>query len=133
MRFFPMTRTILKNLFEGHATRLYPQAEREPFESVRGDLHNDVEKCIFCGICQRTCPSFCLEVRKQERLWVYQPFSCVFCGLCVEKCPTGCLSMAARHRPPAAAREVIVLEGPPERVHPAEQPLSGEEAGQAGT
>ena len=114
MRLFPMAKTVVKNLFQGHCTRLYPAEVRAPFDGVRGDLRNEIGKCIFCGICQRICPSFCLEVRKTERVWVYQPFSCVFCGLCVEKCPTKCLSMLPQHRAATAARHEVLLQGEPE-------------------
>ncbi|MFP4071360.1 MAG: 4Fe-4S dicluster domain-containing protein [Desulfovibrionales bacterium] len=112
MKILPMTMTLVRNLVQGHGTRLYPGEKRETFDDVRGDLAIDIDRCISCGICQRICPSFCLEVDKQARTWAYEPFACVFCGNCVEKCPTDCLSMGKQFRPATDLRARIVLQAP---------------------
>ncbi|MEZ4548905.1 MAG: 4Fe-4S dicluster domain-containing protein [Desulfobacterales bacterium] len=84
---FKMTSNILKNLLTEKATRLYPFEKPEPYENVRGELVNDVNKCNFCGICAAKCPSACITVDKKTGTWECALFSCLFCGICVEACP----------------------------------------------
>ena len=63
---FKMTGNILRNLVVKKSTRRYPYEVREPFAKVRGELVNDIDRCIFCGSCQVKCPSRCIEVDKQS-------------------------------------------------------------------
>ena len=58
--------TVLANLFSRPATRDYPEYVREPFAHTRGELVNDISRCIFCGTCARKCPSQCLTVAKDS-------------------------------------------------------------------
>lgn len=108
-----MLPTVLANLFSKPATRNYPFDVREPFEHARGELINDIERCIFCGTCARKCPSQCLTVTKEgtQGTWALDFFACVGCGVCVDACPTHCLSQKTTHRPVAVERSVITLTG----------------------
>ena len=108
-----MLPTVLTNLFGKTATRNYPLAVRADFPQARGELVNDISRCIFCGLCTRKCPSQCLRVDKQglEGVWTLEFFACVGCGVCVDACPVGCLSQLTSHRPVAVARSVISLRG----------------------
>jgi ech hydrogenase subunit F len=113
-----MLPTVLTNLFSKPATRNYPFFVREPFPAARGELVNDIERCIFCGTCARKCPSQCLTVQKDktEGIWTLEFFACVGCGVCVDVCPVNCLSQKTSHRPVAVERAVISLRGKmPER------------------
>jgi formate hydrogenlyase subunit 6/NADH:ubiquinone oxidoreductase subunit I len=117
-----MLPTVLSNLFARPATRDYPAVVRESFPQARGELVNDISRCIFCGLCARKCPSQCLTVAKDkaEGVWTLEFFACVGCGVCVEVCPVHCLAQKPTHRPVALARAVIALRGPlPEK--PAKQ------------
>ncbi|MFW6324474.1 MAG: 4Fe-4S binding protein [Desulfovibrionales bacterium] len=111
---FPMTSAVFRNLIKGSATRLYPAIKRDPFEGVRGTVKNDLSGCIFCGICERTCPSSCITVLKKQKVWKYDSFSCIFCGHCAEKCPTGSVVMEKEHPLPLEKFELIELTAPPE-------------------
>jgi len=113
-----MLPTVLTNLFSKAATRNYPFFVRENFEHARGELINDIDRCIFCGTCSRKCPSQCLTVErgKVEGSWTLEFFACVGCGVCVDACPVSCLSQKTSHRPVAVERSVITLRGKvPER------------------
>ncbi|MFW5722336.1 MAG: 4Fe-4S dicluster domain-containing protein, partial [Desulfohalobiaceae bacterium] len=57
-----MTSNLIRNLLRRKATRDYPARPREPFPDSRGELYNEIDKCIFCGLCQRKCPSQCIPV-----------------------------------------------------------------------
>ena len=108
-----MLPTVLSNLFSKPATRNYPFDVRENFPTTRGELVNDIDRCIFCGTCARKCPSQCLEVTKDktEGTWSLSFFSCVGCGVCVDACPVNCLSQKTTHRPVATERAVITMRG----------------------
>ena len=113
-----MLPTVLANLFSKAATRNYPFTVRDNFEQARGELINDINRCIFCGTCARKCPSQCLTVErdKTEGVWTLEFFACVGCGVCVDACPVNCLSQKTSHRPVAVERAVITLRGKmPER------------------
>ena len=96
---FDMLSSILKNLFSQPATRLYPFEKRECFKNARGQMGGiDIDKCIFCGICARKCPSDAIVVNKAEKSWEIDKFKCVICGVCVEVCPKKCLYMDENHQ-----------------------------------
>jgi len=120
-----MLPTVLANLLGKPATRNYPFYVRESFEHARGELINDIGRCIFCGTCARKCPSQCLTVTrdKTEGLWTLEFFACVGCGVCVDACPVSCLSQKTTHRPVAVERAVITLRGTlPERPAKTDRP-----------
>ena len=97
--------TLLKNMFRNlvrrPATRLYPFEPYEPVPGTRGHLDIEIEKCIFCGVCQKRCPANAIEVVRDPKSWTLNPYACIVCNFCVEACPKKCLYMQPRHRPPA--------------------------------
>lgn len=96
---FKMMENIFKNLFSKPATRLYPFEKREPFKDSRGHIAGcEIEKCIFCGICQRKCPSDAIVVNKAEKSWEIDQFKCIICNACVEACPKKCIVSSAAHK-----------------------------------
>jgi len=107
------TPTVIKNLLKKPATRQYPFVVREPFPNYRGELQIDVEKCIFCGMCSRKCPSQCIEVDKIKGTWQCDPHACVYCSVCVDVCPTKCLSMKDVHRAPVTEKVTWIEQGTP--------------------
>lgn len=100
MRFMKMTQTVLKNLFSKPGTRLYPAVKREPAEATRGKVEVEIEKCIFCGICSRKCPTDAITVDRAEKKWEIERFGCLACGLCVISCPKKCILMEHDYTPP---------------------------------
>ncbi|MGC4019370.1 MAG: 4Fe-4S binding protein [Muricomes sp.] len=62
-----MTKTLFKSIAHGPYTELYPFKPRENFERTRGSIENDIESCIFCGICVKRCPTSCSENRKSRK------------------------------------------------------------------
>lgn len=109
MLFF--TKTALGNLLRKYSTRMYPHVVREPFKDARGELYNEIDKCIFCMKCSKVCPSQCITVDNKAATWECDPFACVYCGVCVESCPTKCLEMLAAYRKPSHNREIIFQKG----------------------
>ncbi len=81
------------SLFKKPETLLYPFEKKEPYAGQKGHVVNNVEDCILCGMCQKSCPCNCILVVKAENRWEIDPFMCIQCGSCVRACPTNCLSM----------------------------------------
>lgn len=100
MSILSMTKTILKSLVHGPYTELYPIKPREDFERTRGSIENDIENCIFCGMCQRRCPTGALVTVKADKLWSIERMQCIQCGYCVEVCPKKCLYMRSQYTAP---------------------------------
>jgi ech hydrogenase subunit F len=112
---FKMTSNIVRNLVVKKSTRMYPAEVREPFAKIRGELVNDIERCIFCGTCEVKCPSQCIQVDKKAYTWTYDPFACVFCGVCVDTCPAKSLYHKTQYRSPIGERLIISLQGQPRK------------------
>ena len=51
------------------------------------------EKCIQCGLCERTCPAHVIEMKPKPRI---DRKKCIHCFCCQEFCPKGALVV---HRP----------------------------------
>ena len=91
-------RTVIKNLSRKPATRRYPFAKRAAIAGSRGKLQNDINKCIFCGMCTRRCPSHALATTKTPtKSWTVDYYRCIVCGYCAEVCPVKCLSFDPVH------------------------------------
>ncbi len=94
-----MVENVLKNLVSKPATRMYPVDKREPFKDSRGHIEGcDIDMCIFCGMCQRKCPSDAIVVNKAEKSWEIDQFKCVICNACVEVCPKKCINSSSSHK-----------------------------------
>jgi ech hydrogenase subunit F len=108
MSVFKMAKTVLGSLVKKPATLMYPVIPREYGEKTRGHVANDIENCIFCGMCTRKCPSNALSINKEEKTWTINRLSCIQCNCCVEVCPKHCLHMENTYTPVAtgSVREV---------------------------
>jgi len=93
MKSFTMTNTVIKNLFEGPATLMYPKKKRIFVPMSRGKVEININECIFCGMCGRRCPTYAIGVTKAQKEWRIDRLKCCTCDLCVEICPTKCLRM----------------------------------------
>jgi len=88
-----MTKTVLKNLFRRPATERYPFVPKQYAPGTRGKVLIDISKCIFCGICQRRCPTAAITVSKEKKSWEIDRMRCISCNSCVELCPKKCLAL----------------------------------------
>ena len=113
---FKMTPNVLRNLVNKKSTRRYPYEIRNPFESARGEVTNNMDVCPLCGVCAAKCPSQCIVVDKKAGLWTCDPFACVYCAVCVESCPSHSLSQKSAYRPPAMLPGLISLQGHPRKT-----------------
>ncbi|MEI6131327.1 MAG: 4Fe-4S binding protein [Bacillota bacterium] len=111
---FDMIGNILKNLVSKPATRAYPFKTREMNENVRGYISGiDPEACIYCGICDKKCPSDAIKVDKPNRTWTIENYRCIVCGECVIVCPKQCIYMEKTHLTSSTQKDIIVCKGSP--------------------
>lgn len=96
-----MVKNVINNITHRPATRINA---REPFAEARGRLTIEIEKCIFCGMCQRRCPAGALKVDRAGKDWQLDPYACIICGYCVDACPKKCLHLANAWRVSATGK-----------------------------
>ncbi|MCE5263172.1 MAG: 4Fe-4S dicluster domain-containing protein [Deltaproteobacteria bacterium] len=105
MPVFTIGEMILRSLFGRPATRMYPAVRRDYAEGSRGHIEVAIDECIFCGLCQRRCPSQALSVNREAREWEIDRLRCVSCNFCVEVCPKNCLAIEKGYSAAASSRE----------------------------
>lgn len=66
----------------------------------------DLDTCVYCGLCAKTCPCDALTVDRKEKIWTVDDDACVKCGACVDKCPKKCLEIGV----PTEEKEDAELE-----------------------
>jgi formate hydrogenlyase subunit 6/NADH:ubiquinone oxidoreductase subunit I len=85
-------------MFRRPATIQYPDKIAEPVqemlpESYRGVLEVDLQRCIACLLCQRTCPIDCIQIKVEKNpetgvreitRFDIDMGRCMYCGLCTE-------------------------------------------------
>jgi len=104
-RFPGISRTLIKSLVGKPATLMYPQQKRTYTDATRGKVENEIERCIFCRLCEKNCPTKALAVSKEKNEWEIDSLKCCLCKRCVEVCPVKCLIMDNVYFSPVRSRE----------------------------
>lgn len=104
-RIMAFTWATMKNLFKKPATTSYPAEPAVYPERSRGHITIDIEDCISCGMCERSCPPRALKVEKPPKgTWSIERMDCIACGYCVRVCPKKCLHMNPGYQTPGGAK-----------------------------
>ena len=101
---------VLGSLFKEPATSAYPFVKREYTERTRGSIAIDIDACIFCGACEKRCPSSAIKVDRKTKTWSIDRMGCVQCENCVNGCPKKCLSTDNQYTAPATTKTVDVFK-----------------------
>jgi|SRR5208283_545094 len=110
-----LSKTLIKSLVGKPATEMYPQKKKTYMDATRGKVENEIERCLFCRLCEKNCPTKALAVSKEKNEWEIDSLKCCLCRRCVEVCPVKCLSMDNVYFPSVRTR----AEGKYLRVLPA--------------
>ncbi|NLD98872.1 MAG: NADH-quinone oxidoreductase subunit 9 [Bacteroidetes bacterium ADurb.Bin408] len=105
MQFFVMAKTLVKNLFSKPATVKFPFEPRQFPEGSRGQVLIDTSTCIFCGLCQRKCPTSAITVIRAEKKWSIKRMQCISCGACVDGCPKDSLKLDTKYTTPDTKKQ----------------------------
>jgi len=119
---FKLGKMVMRSLFKKPATLMYPVIPREWQERTRGHIENQINECIFCGICQRKCPTNAIVVDKNKRSWEIARMQCIQCSCCVEVCPKKCLTNENTYTTPSTEKIVDTYVGPPPAPKPEAKP-----------
>ena len=47
----------------------------------------NVDKCIYCGVCQAVCPTKAITLDKKAKTFEIDRDKCIYCGKCIKSCP----------------------------------------------
>ena len=76
-RMFTFAGRVIKNLFKKPATTQYPFEPAQYPERMRGHIRIEIENCISCGLCMRSCPSQAIRVDRKAGTWTIERFDCL--------------------------------------------------------
>jgi ech hydrogenase subunit F len=119
MPFFQYAKTVIKNLAGKPATLMYPVKPAKKFNATRGRIENDINRCIFCGMCSRKCPCVAICVDRTAKTWEIDRYRCVICNCCVEVCPVKCLRTETSYSPLSTEKQSKTLMRPDKPASPA--------------
>ena len=119
-------RITLRYYFAKTVTVQYPDVAPVLQPRFRGFHYYEIEKCIACDMCAKTCPVDCIYIEKsgprkfdkKTQLtaggamirYAIDYAKCKFCGLCIEPCPTDCLHMGDIHDLSGYDRGSMIVE-----------------------
>ncbi|WP_019178476.1 4Fe-4S dicluster domain-containing protein [Methanomassiliicoccus luminyensis] len=137
-----MLTSALKNLFRRPFTTTYPAVPADLPPDNRGRVVWDMQKCIWCRKCERSCPSRAITTDKEAKTQTIVRHRCIGCNTCVEVCPTQTITMLPDYSKPDTApvvhvfwvgmpkHEYRVEHLPRQEGRPAVQSLPDEDKGQ---
>ena len=83
-KLMPFAGTVLHNLLHKPVTTSYPDTPKEYPARTRGHVEVDMETCLLCGLCSRSCPPRAINVDRDAHTWSIHRFDCVQCGYSLE-------------------------------------------------
>ena len=107
-----MLKSTLKNLFSRPVTVRYPFVKADIPETNRGRVVWNMQKCIWCRLCEKNCPTRAITTDKEHRTQTIVRARCMACRNCVDICPTNTITMEPGYSEAVYLREkhVYALE-----------------------
>ena len=116
---------IVHGLFHKPATLLYPAQKATMPLGFRGRLTFYAERCVFCKLCMKDCPSEAIQINKiGEKKYeaILNMGRCIYCGQCVQSCNKDALEMTTNYELAVGGFDSLTvnigqdLEGGPEKA-----------------
>lgn len=101
MSILSMTKTLFKSIIHGPYTKAYPAVKKDNYLRTRGSVEIDIASCIYCGSCERRCPTGAIKVDRGNSVWSIDRFKCIQCSYCNDVCPKKCLEMNNQYTAPS--------------------------------
>ena len=112
MGVFKLGKMTFGSMFKKPETVLYPVVSKPQPVGLKGHIAVDVDVCILCGMCERSCATDCIKVDKQARTWSIDRLQCIQCGYCITVCPKKCLHMDPNYAPATTVHEIDSVDIP---------------------
>lgn len=109
---FKLGKMTLRSLFSKPETIRYPFEEPEHPACMKGLVEFDYSNCIYCGICEKRCPTNAISVSKEDETWTIDHFACIQCGSCIRECPKSCLTMDPVLVHPSTTKTKVTVSKP---------------------
>lgn len=114
MAAFKIGKVLLRSLFSQPATLMYPVKPAKCTEATRGHMTIDIDKCIFCGLCQKKCPTNAITVDRNARTWSIERMKCIQCNACAALgCKKDALHMDPHYTAPNTVKVIDTVQGAP--------------------
>lgn len=111
---FKLGKMTFGSLFKKPSTVRYPFETKAQPIGLKGQIGIEVDQCILCGMCDRSCTTGAIVVSKEDRTWTIDRFRCVQCGYCVTVCPKSCLFMLPDYAAASSQRSRDIFSIPAE-------------------
>lgn len=115
-------KNMIKTTIHRPVTIMYPYEKEWIPDYYRGRPGLVFEKCIGCGICERICPTTCIEmieVDDEKMGKVNRPQinigRCMMCGYCAEYCPPKAMITTPEFELARYTREELIFS--PRQLH----------------
>jgi ech hydrogenase subunit F len=105
-----MLKSTLKNLFSRPVSVRYPYEKADIPETNRGRVVWDMQKCIWCRLCEKNCPTLAITTDKAHKTQTIVRARCITCRTCVDVCPTNTISMEPKYSEAVYLRETHVYD-----------------------
>ena len=102
---------LWRTLFTKPITIRYPFAPLDLPSYFRGKITINPMLCTGCGLCVRDCPSFALELDRENRnefKLIHYPERCAYCGQCETSCQLGAIMLTNEFVPATPDRDTLV-------------------------
>ncbi len=115
--FFTTFKNMVKTTIRRPVTIMYPYEKEWIPDNYRGRPGLVFDKCIACGICERICPTTCIElveVEDEKLGTVKRPQvnvgRCMMCGYCAEYCPVDAMTVTPDFELAGYTREDLIYD-----------------------
>ena len=111
MAAFKIGKMILRSLFGQPATLMYPVKPAKITDATRGHMTIEIDNCIFCGMCQKKCPTNAITVDREAGTWQIARMQCIQCNACAVACKKDALHMDPHYTAPSSEKIVDLVQG----------------------